>query len=459
MQEIHLYHLPIHEFSVRLTDDYLDMIYKLIKDRFKKVRNIIPYIQNCSSIKKNIDKSAKIYTIFAGKRYIPCDLLIRICKILNIDIEEMEKHITLLAKNKYTKKPISLKFPLTINEEFVRICEIIRTEGYISPNLQITLSNSDMRIINNYIDCFKIFSLKKRDFYFRLYTKICIPNYVKKEDIQLYDVNDGRKINNFSFRTKILKNGKKKEVHIYDSDLISFKKKYKIVIPTRIIDTEVDFSKEIISSSSSYIDGKGKNITSSLCVTLSNHVISKLLHYIGEIPLGKKSSIIRLPQWIQELDQKSIKAAFEEAINCDGHIERYQIKLKSISKGYLEDWKKTLDEKFGIKSTIRKHDLVITHKENFEKIVNNFAFLSEKNDKLRKMASGKKVLHPRTALTFYKSLIEKHGPIRVSELSQIAGKTKSCIKKITKELYDKGLVRREKIDGHGTFEYYASIIQ
>ena len=456
MHMIHLFDLPHQEFSVKFNKKHLDTLREIIKKRFHNIRKFIPSIQDCSSFKNNMAGSleARVYKILTNNSYIPLDFLIKLSQLLNIDSKEIEKHVVLLANNRYAKKPISISFPFVIDNEFARICEIIRTEGYLSKDLQITLSNSDMRIINKFIDSFKIFSLKKEDFYFRLYTKIAIPNYVKKEDIHIYDVTKRRKIKNFSVRIKLLKEGKKKEIHIYDPNLGASKKKYRVIIPTRTIICTVDFSEDNpIHSYSSYIGGKGKNITSSLCVTLSSNVIGKLMHYVGEIPLGRKSHKIRLPKFILEGNRSLIGATFEEAINCDGHIEKYQIKLKSISKEYLEDWKKTLNEKFGIKSTIRKYDLVITHKENFKKMANNFVFLPEKNEKLKNMASGKIVLHPRTALQHYRSLIEQSGPLKVTELAHMTGKTTSCIKKIMKELFEKDRVDRERIDSRGTYLY------
>ena len=149
-----------------------------------------------------------------------------------------------------------------------------------------------------------------------------------------------------------------------------------------------------------------------------------------------------------------IVAAFEEAINCDGCVEKHEITLKSISRGYLEDWKKVLEDRFSITSKINNnHELTITHKENFEKISDIFSFVIEKSKKIKKMSTGKKSLHPNTALKHYKTLIEEFGPITIKELANITNTTTSNVKKITKVLYDVGLVNREKIDLRGTYIY------
>jgi len=456
-RQIHLSDLPSEEFSIKFkSNNILLNIVKKARENFRFHYELIEFIKKrCKSLNKLTLNSAigRLNNCINGIFYTPLDCITELCNLLEINLNSLEGEIDYLSV-KYIKNPVKIKLPFLINEDFVTISEIIRTEGFLSKNLRhIELSNSDTRILKMFMKSLKAFKINITS-KLGLYTKITVPNGITKNDLKIIDENN-REIKGFAIRYKNTKRGLKNQIHIHDYNvLIPDKKKYKIVSSNFEINTSINIPKKgLMNYDSSFKDCIGSNITSSVKVRVNNIVLGKILNLIAEIPKGKKSNLIYLPKIIKESPKSVLKKAFEVTFNCEGNIDKYQIRIKSISNKFLNDWRNILKEQFSIDSTINANDLRITHKENFLKLYNNFEFLNEERIKIEKMTKGTLMLHPNTARSVYLTKFNELKESTIQDFSNYIRKSKGHAKKVLSKLYKEGFIDKRIILEKGIKRY------
>ena len=102
-----------------------------------------------------------------------------------------------------------------------------------------------------------------------------------------------------------------------------------------------------------------------------------------EIPYGKKTENIYIPERIKRLDKKHLRELASVVIDSEAGFSG-NMYIYSKSERYLNDFKEVL-LKFNITSKVKKNVLSVFGKRNLEKIENNFELVSK--DKVKRLKS------------------------------------------------------------------------
>lgn len=461
-KKIHIWDLPKEKFSVKINQKYLKLLFQKNIDRFGNLTNLTEYLhKNCSSLNNFTFESAyyRIEQCKENKYQLPLDCFIELINICKEDIKNAEKNIELLGC-KYVKNPLNIKFPIIFDENFAIVSEAIRTEGSLSKDLRkLEIGNSDTKLLSIFKKAlFDKFKLTENNIKFSLDSQIAIPNNIKKNEITICDLTNDRKIDNFALIDKTVAHKIKRQIFITDYNVTwPDKKEYLIKFRDKQIKCKIEIPEKGAINYKSDFNGYENNISSVLKLKIGNIIIGKMLNHILKIQGGRKSRIIFLPDIVKYSPKIVIKKAFEITFACEGSASKNEVRVRSISKEFLMDWKNLLLDKFNIESNITNKDtqLQITRKNNFKKLLKEFNFIQHKKyEQIVKNSQVMDMLPPHTADKFYLDAIKALGGRGTNrEIAKISEKSFVAVKSHLPMLIRKGLIEKQIIERNGKCIY------
>ena len=287
-----------------------------------------------------------------------------------------------------------LTFPINYDEDLAFLGECIRVEGSLNKGTKnMSFGNSDISLLK---EVERILSKFNCHIYRTLRISMKIPESLSKEDIKIIDLSTNRIKEKFSIRHSTRFNKKFHELIFLETKIAyGSEKHYKIYLKDNFVEISIK-----IPEMSRIIVNPKREVTAVIQLIFANFALREVFRIILEIPEGRKSKIIFIPNILLNSQNSVISSAINAVLACEGFIT-YQkpprsnrsIDLEMTSKQYIEGLKELL-VKLGIVSYIntRKNrnvfSLHIYGKENLLKIKEIIKFTEPiKEDKFNYMLS------------------------------------------------------------------------
>lgn len=406
--------IPINEFSVLLHSDKQRELIEGVRTTFGGWGSYVKLskylITTCKSLRHVSWESINDRYIplwKSGKRFIPIDVLLEICKLQNIDFNTIKDTILKIKDNTGRDKN-AVKFNFTYDKALAGLGELIKCEGHIKKNLtQLSFSNESVDLLSHFKELLNNFGVIK-NIDEDLAIEVSIP-----ENEKVIEVDDGTR--RLKFWVRINKSNKPKLCFV-DNFSYGTKKSYRIVTGNRTIEVTVDipFESKIITKSNYSTAG------ATIQVTVTNITICKILHILTGVPTGKKSKIIR----ICHLNKISPEDVRKEIVNVimasESWLEPNRIRIYSDSSGYINDLY-MLFKSFGIKPNITRdsNSLSINKWSDLEKFSKTFDFIIKaKNEKLETFLSNRKTFKHGEGLLETIQFIKMNKLVTVKDVSK-----------------------------------------
>ncbi|MBU4123886.1 MAG: CPBP family intramembrane metalloprotease, partial [Nanoarchaeota archaeon] len=296
------FNISYDKFTVYVNRTFLGSVFNESKKVFKNKHELSKYIIKKYNLKRyNARNLAETFTRrwINGMRSIPLDYLLALCEIAKKDKKEIYKNI-LSIKFAGCRIPIEIKkFPLKLNTHWAFISECIRCEGALDGK-RMTLENTSTEIISEFRNNLYQIGVGNENIKEHISVKVQVPNDLEKNDIKVF--NSKGEMRNFHMRVLNLRKGIKKEIIFTDKFKYEKNLNYQILTKTNKININVLIPKYgKIEAVSDYSDKRYKNVSPSVVLVVCNKTAVWILNNIFEIPLGKKSSIIRIPEIIKNI--------------------------------------------------------------------------------------------------------------------------------------------------------------
>ncbi|MAG52667.1 MAG: hypothetical protein CMH62_01755 [Nanoarchaeota archaeon] len=439
--------VPEDKFTADVDKEFLFNLIEKAREKTGSHRNLyneLNFHHNLSRYdEKGISDNIRKWQKGLTRIQIPLDYYLAIGKLAGFDKLILDKNIKGIrfkgCRNNFNN------YPLALNKDWIYVSELTRCEGHITSK-RIALENTNTELIHKFRSALLNLGIKKETIKERLDVKIQIPLATKLEDLKIVNTTYDQPIKKPHLRILKLKEGNKKEVVFNDRNfeynktniyLINYKKK-KIKVSVNVP------KKDKITSESSLVDKRYQKSSIAVALDISNKTLAMILNVVFEIPMGKKSYIIHIPELIKKTPNEMLKIIIESVLDAESTVMNDRIILGSKSKKYLEDLREIL-RKFNITSSFNanKEVLNVFGHRNIDKINEHFGLIKEKSNKINEVISNrKKTQSPKgQSETLYLKSISELGIADWKFISTNAGRTNHSSRLYLKELLRKDYIR------------------
>jgi len=446
--KFHLKDLPADEFCILLEPEIQKVLVEgaakaislKTKRNYGKFKDLGNHLKNtCKSffqVKSESISDVYIPNWKVGKKFIPIDCAIELCRLNCISTEGIEEKI-IKIKYKLSANKNAISFNFLYDISFATIAEIIKADGHMKKNLtQCTIMNQNMEFIHHIKYLIRKTGVQSHN----LYEYVRIEASVPHTKIQrIIDTNS--KAYSFSIRHE------KKKISFCDTTLkTGDKKTYKIILKDgKIIKlfVEIPLNSKIIRNSSYKTSSVGS------CLSVTNITFVKILSLLFDVPAGKKSKIIRICPKIYDSPIGVKKSVIGAIFACEGWVEprERRIRIYVDSKEYIKDLKKLL-RYFGIIPTInRRGYLSISSRKDLVSFYKNFdLIIKEKNQKLFTILDTyeREILRRNEGLFRILQTLNKNNTLTAYQLADALKKHKDTIFFHLKNGIDKRLIYKNE---------------
>jgi len=242
----------------------------------------------------------------------------------------------------YSKSKIC--FPMDYDQDLAFIGECIRVEGSLNRGTKnMSFGNSDVSLLK---EVERILTKFNCHIYRTLHISVNIPQDIEKKYIRIVDLDSNVCKPKFGIRNS-RRFGKDKCELIFIESKITYnsQKRYRIFLKSEFADLT------ILIPESSRIVMSLKGASAVIQFIFANYALREVFKSILEIPEGRKSKIIRIPEILFDSPNEIVSSAISAVIACEGFVvyqkpprSNRSIGIEMTSKEYLAGLKKLLDQ-------------------------------------------------------------------------------------------------------------------
>ncbi|MBL7160510.1 MAG: hypothetical protein ISS93_01525 [Candidatus Aenigmarchaeota archaeon] len=378
------------------------------------------------------------------KQSIPLVYYLTIGNHAGVKDTELYKNINGIRLYK-CRKNIHINYPLTLNKYWGFVSECIRVEGTITKKAVI-LENTNTEITAKFEQCVRKLGIPKGNIHNHLNVRIQIPESTPRNSIRIINLETNKEIENFHMRILKLKRGLKKEIAFYNKNF-SYGKPllFKVCCANSHFFVKVIVPKNgKIICTSNLKDERYKKTCVSLFMQIDNKTLVWILENIFDIPVGKKSSIITIPDIIKSAEREILADVVSVVLACESTISigSRWVNIVSLSADYLRDFQEIL-ARLTITSNVNKNSVRICGSRNFAKLKECDFIINEKIHTFKKLLINKVVQSPKgQSKTLYLKSLNELGIATWPQIRTQSNRIGNSSRIYLKELLERKLVKR-----------------